>query len=207
MSVRKAIYEKSGIYFITLTCRGWHPLFLIADGYSAVYRWFDYLKSKGHYIAGYVIMPNHLHMLIGFRNTENKSINAIVGNGKRFMAYELIRRLEERKENNLLMELAAYVNKTDRKRGKLHDVFEPSFDWKECYTDDFIEQKLNYIHENPCRGKWDLAKQPWDYVHSSAKFYTFGEPGIYEVLSYAELKDKDLMRSIAESPAGDSAKN
>src|SRR5690606_17851987 len=147
-----------------------YHLFSIADGYAVVYKWFDYLKSKGHFILGYVIMPNHLHALIGFRNSKSKSINSIVGNGKRFMAYELIKQLERKGEKNLLLELESYVNKTDRKRGKLHEVFEPSFDWKECYTDDFIEQKLNYIHENPCRGKWDLAIRPWDYVHSSAKF-------------------------------------
>ena len=35
-------------------------------------------------------MPNHLHALIAFRNT-GQSINTIVGNGKRFMAYEIIR--------------------------------------------------------------------------------------------------------------------
>jgi REP element-mobilizing transposase RayT len=206
MSVRKSIHEKSGIYFITLTCKGWHHLFSIADGYAVVYKWFDYLKSKGHFILGYVIMPNHLHALIGFRNSKGKSINSIVGNGKRFMAYELIKCLESKGEKNLLLELESYVNKTDRKRGKLHEVFEPSFDWKECYADDFIEQKLNYIHENPCRGKWNLAKQPWDYLHSSAKFYAFGEQGEYAVVSYAELKDVNLTEPFAESPAGDSAR-
>lgn len=204
MSVRKAISERSGIFFITITCRGWHHLFSITDGYSVVYQWFDYLKGKGHFVLGFVIMPNHFHALIGFRNT-GKSINSIVGNGKRFMAYELVRRLDEIKEANLLLELASHVNTTERKRGKLHDVFEPSFDWKECYTDDFIEQKLRYIHQNPCRGKWNLVRQPWDYPHSSAKFYTFGEQGIYEVLNYAELKDKDLTALSAESPSGDSA--
>ena len=201
MSVRKAIPDKSGIYFITVTCRGWHNLFSLADGYAAVYQWFDYLKSKGHYVLGYVIMPNHLHALIGFRNAGSKSINAIIGNGKRFMAYELIARLEKRGEKNMLSELAAFVNSTEKKRGKLHDVFEPSFDWKACYSENFIEQKLNYIHENPCRGKWNLALKPWDYVHSSAKFYAIGKQGVYEVLSYAELKDEDLTRPLAESPA------
>jgi len=40
--------------------------FKITNGYDAVYSWFDHLKSKGHYITGYVIMPNHLHVLIAF---------------------------------------------------------------------------------------------------------------------------------------------
>ncbi len=56
----------------------------------------------------------------------------------------------------------------------------------------FIEQKLNYIHENPCKGIWDLAKQTEDYVHSSAKFYGTGQQGVYEVTSYRELEDVDL---------------
>ncbi|HMT76034.1 MAG TPA: hypothetical protein PKA77_18310 [Chitinophagaceae bacterium] len=32
-------------------------------------------------------------------------------------------------------------------------------------------QKLNYIHDNPCKGKWNLAAATVDYEHSSAKFY------------------------------------
>ncbi len=38
-------------------------------------------------------MPNQVHALIGFQNT-GKSINKIVGNGKRFIAYEIINRLQ-----------------------------------------------------------------------------------------------------------------
>jgi REP element-mobilizing transposase RayT len=204
MSVRKAIPYRNGIYFITITCRGWHHLFELSNGYDAVYRWFDHLKGMGHHILGFVIMPNHLHALIAFQESDN-SINTIIGNGKRFMAYELVRRLKEGNHENLLLELSSYVIKTERKKGKLHGVFEPSFDWKECTSDDFIEQKLNYIHENPCRGRWNLARQCWDYVHSSARFYCFGEQGIYNVMSYAELKDKDLSGVTAESPLGDSA--
>jgi hypothetical protein len=39
-------------------------------------------------------MPNHLHALIGLKNSE-QSINIIVSNAKRFMAYELVKRLKE----------------------------------------------------------------------------------------------------------------
>ena len=138
-------------------------------------------------------MPNHLHVLIAFRHTD-KTINSIIGNGKRFMAYDLVSKLKETNQNDLLLELSSIVIPTERRRGKLHDVFEPSFDWKECYGDEFIEQKLNYIHENPCRGKWSLVKQPWDYVHSSAKFYFSGEEGVYPVINFMALKDIELTR-------------
>ena len=46
-------------------------------------------------------MPNHLHALIAFRNT-GQSINTIVGNGKRFMAYEIINRLEQQNETRII---------------------------------------------------------------------------------------------------------
>lgn len=139
MSVRKAITEYDGLFFITFTCCRWLKLFEMTKGYDIVYKWFDYLKSKGHFIVGYVIMPNHVHALIAFRNTHGRSINAIIGNAKRFMAYELIQRLKEQKQGELLEQLSSYVSDTDRKKGKLHEVFEPSFDWKECVTDKFTE--------------------------------------------------------------------
>jgi len=86
-------------------------LFHIVNGYDVVYQWCDYLRSEGHYIVGYVIMPNHLHALLGFKNT-GKSINRIVGNGKRFMAYELVKKLKEQAEMELLNELSLWVNNT-----------------------------------------------------------------------------------------------
>ncbi|MFM7859035.1 MAG: hypothetical protein ACKO96_45710, partial [Flammeovirgaceae bacterium] len=138
-------------------------------------------------------MPNHVHALLGFANTDT-FINAIVGNGKRFMAYEIVERLKMINDSETLYHLSEFVNATDKKRNKQHEVFEPSFDWKECYDDKFIEQKLTYMHENPCRGIWNLAIQPMDYVHSSAKCYATNEQGIYEVTNYALIADVDLTK-------------
>lgn len=194
MSVRRAITEKDGIYFITITNCNWLPLFERSNGYDAVYKWFDHLKSKSHHIVGYVIMPNHLHCIIAFSNIQSKSINTIIGNGKRFMAYDIVNRLRQMNEHKLLQELAQFVNATDKSRGKQHEVFESSFDAKPCYSDEIIEQKLNYIHENPCMGKWNLAESAIDYKHSSAKYYLIGEHSYYEVRSYRELADIDLTK-------------
>ena len=129
-------------------------------------------------------MPNHLHVLLVFRNTQGKSINSIVGNGKRFMAYDIISKLKRNNQQDLLNQLSSFVNVTEKTRGKLHEVFEPSFDWKECTTNKFIEQKVDYIHLNPCRGNWHLVEQPWEYIHSSAKYYYVHEQGVYEVTDY-----------------------
>jgi REP element-mobilizing transposase RayT len=189
MSVRKKITESNGLFFITFTCARWLPLFKITDGYHAVYKWFDYLKQNGHHIAGYVIMPSHVHALIGF-STSKTSINKIVGNGKRFMAYELVRLLKEQNRGDLLEEMSGWVNATEKMQNKKHEVFEPSFDCKECYSNRFVEQKINYIHQNPCKEK--LASLPEDYVHSSAKYYYTGIQSVYPVITYMELQDIEL---------------
>lgn len=193
MPTKRKITEPEGVYFITFTCLHWQPLIQIVDGYDLVYQWFDYLKSKGHYIVGYVIMPNHIHVLIAFRNT-GQPINTIVGNGKRFMAYGIVKRLKAMSEEMLLHQLKWEVNMSDRKRNKLHEVWEDSFNWKECRINAFLRQKLNYIHANPCKGIWMLADTPANYEHCSAGYYITGKQGCYEVLHYLELADIDLTR-------------
>jgi len=195
MSVKLKIAEPDGIYFITITCYKWLPLFDIAGSYAAVYKWFQYLKQNNHFITGYVIMPNHLHALIAFSNT-GKNINKIIGNGKRFMAYDIVAKLKEKGNESILNELAEGVNPSDKKRGKLHEVFEASFDIKECYSLEFIKQKLNYIHFNPCTGKWNLADMPEGYVHSSAAFYRNGIQGIFPVDNIMDIMEIDLSKRI-----------
>ena len=133
MPVRRTIAATEGIYFITFTCTNWIPLFTLCQAYDVVYKWFDYLKAQKHYVIGYVIMPNHVHFIIAFSNS-GKRINAIVGNGKRFMAYELVERLKQQHKLLVLNELTQALNDTEKKEGKLHGVFETSFDWKECRT-------------------------------------------------------------------------
>jgi hypothetical protein len=35
-------------------------------------------------------------------------------------------------------------------------------------------QKLDYTHYNPCMEYWQLAKEPCDYLFSSARYYETG---------------------------------
>lgn len=195
MPVKRSIPYTEGVFFITFTCYKWLPLFELVNGYDIVYKWFDFLKQNNHYIVGYVIMPNHLHAVIGFQNT-GKKINTIIGNGKRFMAYEIIARLKQNGEEGILLQLEQGVKPADQRRGKLHEVWEDSFDWKECRSDELIMQKLHYMHVNPSKGKWNLAVNPVEYIHSSAKFYITGEQGVYAVTSFMELNHIDLSKAI-----------
>lgn len=136
-------------------------------------------------------MPNHLHAVIAFVN-KGVSVNTIISNGKRFMAYDIVSKLKDANEITVLNTLSNARNATEIKANKQHKVFETSFDWKWCNSDKLLEQKLSYIHSNPCKGKWNLADSPVDYLHSSAKYYLTGEQGFYAVTHYKEIEAIDL---------------
>ncbi len=191
MPVKTAIPFDNGHFFITFTCYKWLPLISLSDGYHLVYKWFDVLKSKGHFITGFVIMPNHIHATIAFSKT-SKPINKIIGDGKRFIGYGIVDILKKRNLIEVLQQLKIGVSNNDKKRGKLHEIWQDSFDWKFCIGDLFTWQKIDYIHENPCAGKWMLAASAVDYCHSSAKFYITGVQGEYSVLNFKNLHDMNL---------------
>ena len=190
MAIHKRI-TKPGIYFITFTCYEWIRLIEMTKGYDLVYNWFNVLLVNGHTVTGYVIMPNHLHLLLYYAGGL-RSLNAVVGNGKRFIAYDIVKRLEVKNQVDLLCYLSNAVHPSDRKKGKQHELWIDSFDVKECRTEKFIMQKLNYIHNNPCAGKWSLADSPIHYPHSSASFYISGKPGLYPVRDYRDFLYFDL---------------
>ena len=97
-------------------------------------------------------MPNHLHAIIAFSDN-GQSINTRFGNGKRFLAYGIVDLFEKNHEQKILQLLRIAVNATDKRRGKLHQVFKASFESKECISDKMLEAKLDYIHHNACSGK------------------------------------------------------
>jgi len=191
MSVHTVVKSK-GIYFITFTCHKWLPLIERSDGYSAVYKFFEVLKSKGHNVIAYVIMPNHVHLLIHYTG-DGSSLNTLVGNGKRFAAYEIIKKLKENNELELLNTLKQSVECKDREKGQVHAVWKDSFEVKQCRTEKFLLQKLHYIHNNPVSGKWRLAPSSTEYPHSSAKFYYNGMQREFEVVDYEKLLDWEGM--------------
>ena len=108
MPVKQTIPYWYGSFFITFTCYKWLPLIEKVNGYDIIYNWFDVLRKDGHYINGFVVMPNHVHAIISFIETP-QLINLIVGNGKRFMAYEIVKRLKQMGESKTLAELSRGV--------------------------------------------------------------------------------------------------
>jgi len=142
-------------------------------------------------------MPNHLHVLIYFSATD-KPINKIIGDGKRFIAYEIVKRLKEQAREDMLLKLQEAVETKNKQRGKKHEVWEDSFDFKICHTEKFMNQKMAYMRSNPCAGKWRLCKTPVDYEHSSARFYISSKHAAYQVTNLDEIL-KIVLNKSAET--------
>jgi hypothetical protein len=113
------------MYFCTFTCYQWLALIEIVKGYDIVYKWFDYLKQQGYGTVAYVIMPNHIHTILYFSKT-GFNLNKIIGKAKRFMAYEIIKRLIQLNRQHVLDDLANGVSAREKRKGQLHKVFTDS---------------------------------------------------------------------------------
>lgn len=185
MAVRRAQHTDGAIFFCTFTCYRWLPLIEQTACHDHIYTWMHLAHNKGFRILGYVIMPNHVHLLI--HAPEGAGINALLGNAKRFLAYEIVTRLKAADRSGTLLRLRTAVRKGDAARGQLHRVFETSSDIRECLDRRMLEQKLDYIHANPVSGKWSLAENAIDYPHSSMGFYLQGDTGPAPLTHYHDV--------------------
>ena len=185
MSIHLPVH-KSSIYFVTFTCYRWLPLIQLTAVYDEVYTFFSILNTSGHQVLGYVIMPNHVHLLLYFKNN-GQSLNTIIGNGKRFIGYEIIARLKQQEADAVLAKLKEGVSKVKKVRAHLHQLWQGTFEVKECRTEPFVLQKLNYIHANPCSGKWRLSNATYEYEHSSVDYYELGKKANLIVKDYRDF--------------------
>ena len=132
-------------------------------------------------------MPNHLHCILFFP-TADFSLDKIISNAKRFIAYEIIKRLQETNQTEILQQLQDAVTAKEKAKGQLHKVFEESFDAKSVDNKKFVFQKLNYIHLNPVRGNYKLVNDWREYEHSSASFYELQQIKHFTPVHYMELE-------------------
>jgi len=103
------------------------------------------------------------------------------------MAYDIIKRLEEKRLNKILLQLKEGLTERDVAKGQKHKVFADCFDAKPIYHRKFLLQKIHYIHLNCVRGKWKLAEHWEDYEHSSSRFYVKNKVDGFVPVHYEEL--------------------
>ena len=156
-------------YFLTFQVVGW------ADVFSRkVYR--DFIlenlaycrKEKGLFLFGYVIMTNHLHLVV---QQKDAKLSGWVRDFKKFTSKKLLKMIienpqESRKE--WLKIIFAYHAKFNKRTGEMQ-FWTHENHAIELYRTEMIESRMNYIHENPVRA--GIVEKPEDYMCSSARNY------------------------------------
>lgn len=153
--------------FFTATNLYWKPLLENNSFKDIVIRSLQFLVKNGELIVfGFVIMPNHMHLLIKIpeivsykRDVQHALLS--------FTAHEFKNKL--RKDNPLILE-DYFVNDSDRD----YQFWERNALGIDIFSIEVAEEKLKYIHDNPLQEKWKLAANPEDYYYSSANFYKTG---------------------------------
>ena len=79
------------------------------------------------------------------------------------------------------------VSEKQTGKGQRHKVFEESFAAKLGCHRKFAEQKINYTHLNPVRGKWRLVENWKDYEHSNAGYYVKNKAKEFTPVHFEEL--------------------
>ncbi|MCW5899491.1 MAG: transposase [Flavobacteriales bacterium] len=168
----KRLPRRAGIYFCTFAC--WDHLHSIArtNCHDAIYEKLQRWVDKGCAVNGYVIMPNHVHLLLYV--PEQLSVNDVLANCKRWWAKVILDRLTVARDTIMLERLQRDVDTSRFAKGQWFRVWEPSSDIKYCASNSMVVQKLRYIHQNPLQAHWMLARVPEEYPHSCAGQYAGG---------------------------------
>ncbi len=157
--------------FLTATILNWQHL-LQDDQYKQIIidslAWL--VEEKRCAVYAFVIMPNHIHLLWRIMGgLERAQVQAALLS---FTAHTFKRYL---KQQDAALLAKHFVNAADRS----YQFWQGDPMVKECWSEPFFLQKLNYIHFNPCQPHWRLAVVPEDYPWSSAAFYEKNDAACY----------------------------
>jgi len=164
--VRNSRLILNEVYFWTDTVKHWNKL-LEDDSFknTIIYCWRNLVGRNKIRIYGFVIMPNHLHMVWEMLAKNGKEMPCASFN--KFTSHQFLETL--RTKNDIA--LSAYKeNDLERK----HRFWQRDPLAVEMDSKGKVEQKLEYIHLNPLQEQWNLASRPEMYRWSSAKFYESG---------------------------------
>ncbi|MDW8277513.1 MAG: transposase [Anaerolineales bacterium] len=177
MSSWKPNFDPNHLYFVTTKAVDYLHLFQRDAFKRLILDAFDCFRLRGRMkLYAFVIMPNHIHFMGQFRQED--PLAAVVRDFKKHTSDRILRQLKAEGDLKRLEALAAKVGRPEKQKYK---VWEDDYNAKEVFSAEFLEQKMNYIHSNPCQDHWKLSAAPEEYLWSSARFYFTEEPCIIPI--------------------------
>jgi REP element-mobilizing transposase RayT len=181
MSQGYQIYNQNTLYYLTFQVVEWVDIFTRKEYKDIAISSFDFCrKNKGLELYAYVIMSNHIHLIA--RAKAGFQLSDIVRDFKKFTAKELLEKIRMPSESRSDWMLKRFEFAAMRhKRNSDYQIWTHENHAVELYSHEFIQQKLNYIHQNPVRAGWVFNCE--DYMYSSARNYA----GLENVLEIDSL--------------------
>ena len=178
MSDKYKIRDKDKAYFITSTVVGWIDVFTRPNHKMLVVQSLRHcIKNKGLSIYAWCLMSSHLHMICRAENGFN--LSNILRDFKTNTSKKIIEQIEEEPESRREWMLDYFLKACEHlKTGQKYKVWQDGNHAEEIFTNKFLYEKLEFIHNNPVKDL--IVENAWDYLFSSARHYA-DKDGLLEV--------------------------
>lgn len=166
------IRDQEKIYFITCTVVDWIDVFSRKCYRDIVIDCLKYcIQNKGMLIYGYVIMTNHIHLII---QSKDGQLSDLIRDFKKYTSKNIVLAIQNNPESRREWMLERFAKATEtHSRNKNFQFWQYGNHAEEIYTLHFLWDKLNYIHLNPIRA--GFVEKAQDYIYSSASNYVNGK--------------------------------
>lgn len=156
-----------GLYFLTFQVVGWVDIFTRKIYREIVLKNLLYCQeNKGLNLFAYVIMSNHIHLVA---QSEYESLSGIIRDFKSYTGKKILEAIQDPTESRRdWMKLVFEYHGKD-KNHQTYQVWTRDNHAEHVFSQKFIDQKVNYIHNNHVRA--GIVSRPEDYLYSSASNY------------------------------------
>ena len=166
------IRDQEKAHFITATVVDWIDVFTRKSYRDCIIDCLDFcIKNKGMILYGYVIMSNHIHLII---QSSDGKLSDLIRDFKKFTAKTILYKIQTEPESRRKWILERFKLATEsHSRNKNYQFWQYGNHAEEIYSEHFLWSKLDYIHMNPVRAGIVLKME--DYIYSSASNYVNGK--------------------------------
>jgi REP element-mobilizing transposase RayT len=162
---RYRIHPEAGVYFVTYSVVEWLPVFIREATFKIVTNSLTFCHHHKHLrINAFVIMPTHMHLIAFDAHFDSKRLLHTLADFRKFTGRSLCDYCETHMPGCFPKTLREQATE-DRQR----QFWQKSRHPEAIMTEAFWRQKVDYIHDNPCRAGLVLRAEHWRF--SSARWY------------------------------------
>ena len=162
---RYRIHPDASVYFLTYSIVDWLPVFVAGPACQIVTDSLAFChRTKNLRVNAYVIMPTHLHLIAFDADHDSERLARTLADFRKFTGRHLSDHCLRHGPKSFL-ETLRHQATADRQRR----FWQPSRHPEAIQGERFWKQKLDYLHDNPCRK--GLVRSPEHWRYSSAAWY------------------------------------